>query len=401
MAERPRHLAPSASHRRRRLTLAAVAALVVATMAGAAVVDLIGDDAGEPVVPVVASDVSASTDTTAAPTTEATTVPPTTVASTTTTEPRGELGSGETVTIAFAGDSYFEGALRTRLDTDPATAVGPFAEVLSRADLAVANLETALGTGGTPAPKDFVFLAPATAVDALRAAGVDVASMANNHGMDHGEIGLQQSLAIKRAQPDGFLIGIGEDEDEAFAPYTTEVKGQRISVIAATQVLDSSLLDYWTAGPDKFGLASAKRVDRLVVEVERARAVSDTVVVFLHWGIETHTCPSGDQQALAQALVDAGADIIVGGHAHRVQSAGRLGDALVGYGLGNFLFKENSAEGARTGVLEVDVTGRRIDGYRWVPGRVAGSVPHPLEGAEADEALAHWNELRGCTNLAA
>jgi poly-gamma-glutamate capsule biosynthesis protein CapA/YwtB (metallophosphatase superfamily) len=391
------------------VTLAAVAALVMATIISAAVLDRVGDGSGETVVPAAATEVSAPADpavapastapTTSVPTTSAptTSVPPTT----TTTEPRGELGSGETVTIAFAGDSYFEGVLRTRLDTDPATAVGPFAEVLGRADLAVANLETALGEGGTPAPKDFVFLAPATAVDALRAAGVDVASMANNHGMDHGEIGLQQSLAIKRAQPDGFLIGIGEDEDEAFAPYTTEVKGQRIAVIAATQVLDSSLLDLWTAGPDKFGLASAKRVDRLVAEVERARAVSDTVVVFLHWGIETHTCPSGDQQVLAQALADAGADIIVGGHAHRIQSAGRLGDALVGYGLGNFLFKENSAEGARTGVLEVDVTGRRIDGYRWVPGRIADSVPYPLDGAEADEALAYWNELRGCTNLAA
>ena len=376
----------------------------MATLVGAALATRLGDDeertidraaaADGPKRPKPVDEGPKPTDrpgTTQAPATEPST--------TTTTERRGELGSGETITIAFAGDSNFEGTLRSRLDADPATAVGPFAPILQRADLTVVNLETALGTGGTPAPKDFVFLAPASAVDALRAAGVDAASMANNHGMDHGEIGLQQSLEIKRAQPDGFLIGIGGDEDEAYAPFTTEIDGQRIAVIAATQVLDDALIEEWTSGPGKPGLASAKRVDRLVEEVRAARKANDTVVVFLHWGIETQTCPSGDQQTLAQTLVDAGADIVVGGHAHRVQSAGRLGDALVGYGLGNFLFKENSADGARTGVLEVDVTGRRIDGYRWIPGRITDSVPYPLEGAEADEALAYWNGQRACTGL--
>ena len=56
------------------------------------------------------------------------------------------------------------------------------------------------------------------------------------------------------------------------------VKGQRIAVIAASQVLDGSLIDAWTATADHAGLASAKRVDRLVAEVAAARATSDTVV---------------------------------------------------------------------------------------------------------------------------
>jgi poly-gamma-glutamate synthesis protein (capsule biosynthesis protein) len=99
-------------------------------------------------------------------------------------------------------------------------------------------------------------------------------------------------------------------------------------------------------------------------------------------------------------LAEAGADIVVGGHAHRLQGGGRLGDALVHYGLGNFLFRANSPEGARTGVLEVTVTGRRIDGYRWVPGRIDGSVPAPLEGATAADELAYWEGLRACAGLA-
>ena len=371
------------SSRRRLGTLLAV--LVLCLAGAAAAIALGGGDGSDP-----------------APTATEGTAPPGTTGATsasTTTTVRGPLGSGQAVTLAFAGDMHFEGVVRTRLDTAPATAVGPFAEVLRGADLAIGNLETAIATGGTRADKQFAFRVPPTAVDALRAAGFDAVSMANNHGLDYGPDGLAESLAVKRAQPDGFLIGIGGEEDEAFAPFSAEVRGQRIAVIAATQVLDSELIDAWTATATHAGMASAKRVDRLVEEVRRARATHDTVVVFLHWGVEKATCPTGDQQALARTLTAAGADVVVGGHAHRLQGGGRLGEALVHYGLGNFLFKENSAEGARTGVLEVTVTGRRIDGYRWVPGRISGSVPRPLAGAEAAGELAYWEGLRGCAGL--
>ena len=175
--------------------------------------------------------------------------------------------------------------------------------------------------------------------------------------------------------------------------------GQRIAVIAATQVLDSSLIDDWTATARHPGVASAKRLARLLQAVREARAGHDTVVVFLHWGQEGATCPSPDQTRLAAELVDAGADVIVGGHAHRVQGAGRLGDALVAYGLGNFLFAAHSPAGAQTGVLEVTVTGRRVDGYRWTPGVISGGVPAPLTGSAAEEATRRWDALRGCTGL--
>ena len=64
------------------------------------------------------------------------------------------------MTIAFVGDMNFEGLAPRRLDADPSTAVGPFADVLRGADLAVGNLETAIGTGGTRADKQFTFRAP-------------------------------------------------------------------------------------------------------------------------------------------------------------------------------------------------------------------------------------------------
>lgn len=383
MADAPRHLAPT--ERRRTATLLAVGLLAAGGMAVAAFAHGAGGDDQAEAGTVVASttELSMTTSTTSKP------------------SGRGPLGSGEAITLAFAGDMNFEGVLRARLDADPATAVGPFSDVLRRADLAIGNLETAIAVGGVRADKQFAFRAPPRAIDALRAAGLDVVSMANNHGLDYGTEGLEESLAVARAEPDHFIVGIGGDDAEAFAPFTAVVRGQRVAVIGATQVLDDKLIQAWTATADHGGLASAKRVDRLVTAVQSARATSDTVVVFLHWGVEKETCPTASQQSLAKRLADAGADLIIGSHAHRLQGGGRLGEAVVHYGLGNFLFKENSAEGARTGVFEVTITGRRVDGYRWVPGRISGSVPRPLEGADADAERAYWEGLRGCSGLAA
>ncbi|MEY2450225.1 MAG: hypothetical protein QOH79_3701 [Acidimicrobiaceae bacterium] len=303
------------------------------------------------------------------------------------------------ITIAFAGDINFEGAMSGRLAHDPQTAVGPFTAVLTAADIAVGNLETALGTGGTPENKDFTFQAPASAVDALRAGGFDVVSMANNHGRDFGPDGLQESLAIKDAQPDHFIIGVGHNDAEAYAPFTTTVRGQRVAIIGATQVLDEELVTAWTATATNPGLASAKRVDALVAAVQQARATADTVVVFLHWGVERNDCPVERQQELAKQLADAGADIIVGGHAHRLQGGGMLGPAFVGYGLGNFDFTAVGAGAEKTGVIQVTVTGRHIDTYEFIPGVIKGAVATPLDGDAADAAIAYWNTLRPCTGL--
>ena len=346
-------------------------------------------------IAVLATDDDDAVDTAASSTTAGTT--PTTAAPTTTTRDP-VLGNGQTVTLAFAGDTFFEDSAGQRLASDPASVLGPFAGVLSGADLAVVNMETAIGVGGAPVPKEFVFQAPPEALEAFRTAGVDVVSAANNHGMDFGVESLHETLAAEQAS--GFpIVGIGADEAEAYAPFIADVRGQRIAVIGATQVLDSSLIEPWTAGPGKPGLASAKRVDRLVQAVTEARAVADTVVVYLHWGVETQTCPTTTQQDLARALVEAGADIVVGTHAHRLQGGGRLDGAVVHYGLGNFGFQANSAEGARTGVFLVTITGRRVEGYQWVPGTIVDSQPRPLEGADAEAALAHWDGLRGCTGL--
>jgi poly-gamma-glutamate capsule biosynthesis protein CapA/YwtB (metallophosphatase superfamily) len=302
------------------------------------------------------------------------------------------------VVLAFGGDVHFEGALASKLSANASGLLDPIEPVLRQADLAVVNLETAVTSGGSPTTKEFVFRTPATAFAALRGGGVDVASMANNHGLDYGEAGLRDSLAAARRYRFP-VVGIGLNAKQAYRPFRRTINGQRIAVIGATQVLDDELISAWTAGPGKPGLASAKDVPRLLREVRAARKSSDTVVVFLHWGIELEQCPSSDQRRLAKQLVAAGADVVVGGHAHRVQGAGRMGRALVGYGLGNFVWYGTSELSTQTGVLVVTVDGRRVLGYRWDPARIVDGVPRPLTGSERRSELASWQALRGCTGL--
>ena len=99
------------------------------------------------------------------------------------------------MTIAVAGDVHFEGVLRDRLD-DPATALAPATKTLAAADVAIVNLETSVGTGGRPEPgKRYTFQAPPTAFEALAAAGIDVATMANNHALDYGRDPLPGTFA--------------------------------------------------------------------------------------------------------------------------------------------------------------------------------------------------------------
>jgi poly-gamma-glutamate synthesis protein (capsule biosynthesis protein) len=314
------------------------------------------------------------------------------------TATRSRLGSGRPVTLAFGGDVHFESPIRERLAASPASVLAPVAPILSRADVAMVNLETAVTDRGAPAAKAYTFRAPASAFTALKAGGVDVATVANNHGMDFGRTGLRDTLAAARAAGVS-VVGAGWNDRQAYAPHRVTVKGQRVAIIGATQVLDDHLISEWTAGPGKMGLASAKDEPRLVRAVREARGANDTVVVFLHWGVELSACPTGSQTSLARALVDAGADVVVGGHAHVLNGAGRLGKALVAYGLGNFVFYAFREETTRSGVLEVTVTGRRVDSYRWVPARISGGIPYPLAAVERGQALASWNRLRSCTGL--
>jgi hypothetical protein len=306
------------------------------------------------------------------------------------------------VTIAFAGDVHFEGFLATRL-ADPVTAMGPLARTLDRADLAIVNLETAVTTRGSPQPKQYTFRSPPVVFKALRLAGIDVVTMANNHGLDYGPVSVPDAIAAARAA-NVPIIGFGQDVRQAYRAWIITVRGQRIAFLAATAVLDPNLVSSWTAGPAKPGLATALDGNNaaLVHAVKAVRPHVDTVVVDLHYGKDLTSCPTEIQRKLASDLVGAGADIVVGQHAHILLGAGYQGSAYVDFGLGNFQFYVSAGNPtAETGVLVLTVDGRDIGPARWVPGQILNGLPTPLSGDAGTQAVQRWQALRPCTGLTA
>ncbi len=390
--------------RRRRVGfLAFLALFALAFLAGLAFSGALGGRAA-----AAADTTSTDTTTTGTTTTGTTTTGTTTTSAATTTSTteapktttRGRLGSGSAVTLAFGGDVHFEGIVRSKLNANPTSVMSAIAPVFNKSDLAMVNLETTVSYRGAPiAGKDYTFRAPPSAFRALKSGGVDLATVANNHGIDYGLTSFLDTLRYAKRYHFP-LVGGGSNAAQAYAPYRVTIKGQRIAILGASQVIDSNLIASWTAGANKPGLASAYDVGRLVAAVKSARKVSDTVVVYLHFGSERLSCPTSAQYEITRKLISAGADIVVGSHAHRLQGAGRRGKAFVAYGLGNFVwYSQNSIESITTGALEVTVTGRRIDGYKWIPARIVGGSPTPLNGSARSAALASWRGLRGCTNL--
>ncbi len=312
-------------------------------------------------------------------------------------------GNGKTVTLGFGGDVHFAGAVGTNLAKDPATALGTtIPQLLAGTQVRMVNLETAVTNGVCPEPqnKQYIFDAPASAITALKSATVSVATEANDHGMDCGPQGLSQNLTIAN-QASYPIIGIGSTAAQAFTPYRVTVNGQRIAIISATQVIADNLVSTWTASATQPGVASAIDPTQLVREVQQVRRTADTVIVYVHWGTETQACPNPQQEPLAEQLVKAGADVVIGSNAHVLLGGGYLGGAYVDYGLGNLAFYDNTAPETNSGTLILTAQGRHITGAVWRPATILSGVPQPLTGAPATAAVTSWNAARGCTNLSA
>jgi poly-gamma-glutamate capsule biosynthesis protein CapA/YwtB (metallophosphatase superfamily) len=282
----------------------------------------------------------------------------------------------------------------------PRGALGPIARTLRAADLTMVNLESAITERGTPQPKDFRFRTSAAALDVLDAAGVDVVSLANNHAIDYGQVGLRDTLRAKRNSPVA-VVGIGRNQRTAFEPHRATVRGTRFAFFAATSRLEPTSTT-WPAEPDNPGVATTRPVHRaaLLEAVRHASTRGEVVVVYLHWGKELQACPTAGQVENAQALSQAGADIVVGSHAHVLLGSGWLGDTYVNYGLGNFLWYHNHQPD--TGVLELRVEDGEVVRDSWTPALIRTyGVPRLLAGRARAAAVEDWRQLPSCAGLAA
>lgn len=359
---------------------------------------------------------SAGSQSASSPSTVTSASPPTTTSTPTQGPTQGPTETPEPLTIAMAGDVHFEGVLEARLD-EPATALSPVTSTLAAADVAMVNLETSVGTGGTPEPgKRYTFQAPPRAFAALAAAGIDVATMANNHALDFGQGPLPGTFeaidAAAVADPPLAVVGLGRDAAEAFQPSRTDVDGTVVATIGATVAdLDPTAdpTGQWAATARSPGTADALDPTRLLRAVARADGSADVVVVYMHWGVQDERCPTSAQQTFAADLVDQGADVVVGSHAHLLQGDGRLGGGYVAYGLGNYAWYTQSSEASpATGVLTLTVrpaprrAGRaRVTDAAWEAAAIGtdGGLPRPLTGSAAADFDVELAELRACAGF--
>jgi len=104
----------------------------------------------------------------------------------------------------------------------------------------------------------------------------------------------------------------------------------------------------------------------------------------------------GEKQKEAQ---EAGADVVVGSHAHILLGGGYLRGAYVHYGLGNFVFSASRDATRATGVLNLTLTDGVVSASTWTPARITDSIPQPLDPDSAAAASAQWESLRDCTGL--
>ena len=207
------------------------------------------------------------------------------------------------------------------------------------ADVAFANLETPVApTTGRPG-RPYQFNAPAELPKALKDAGLQILSTANNHAFDQGPKGVVETL--QRLRDAGLLaVGTGATKAEAEQTVFLERKGLKLAFLGFSDIFNNDL-DHDPRKP----WVRKLDLDADCAAVAEARKQVDAVIVSIHWGLEDHHEPTQRQQEAATRLVAAGADLILGHHPHVLQpvawvyAGGRKG--LAAYSLGNFISNQN------------------------------------------------------------
>lgn len=244
---------------------------------------------------------------------------------------RGEE-SKEHIDLVFAGDIMLADGPGKTIEggEDP---FAEFGEVLQSADAAIGNLECVVATCGMPCRKPYTFRAKPEVLPLLKK-HFDIVSLANNHSGDFGHDAFLENLDLleKHKLP---YFGGGRNCAHARMPHIIEIKGVRIALLGYNEYYHPR---YFEAGPDWPGIAWS--VDEQVladIESARTRHKADLVIPFMHWGDEE--VPENDRQKeFARAMIDGGADMVIGAHPHVTQGIEYYKDKLIVYSLGNFVF---------------------------------------------------------------
>ena len=264
----------------------------------------------------------------------------------------------QNIQIALVGDIMMDKYIANYIDKHgvdyPWSQVKP---ILSKANLAMANLETSISTRGeTTKAERFGFRSHPDTLQGVVNAGFDVVTTANNHILDYGP---QAHLdTLRHLETNNILhTGSGEDINAAEAPAVMEHDGQKICSVGYSQIIPKK---NWQATTARQGFASITipYQERAFANIKKlkAQSVCDLILVNVHWGYEYKDYPTKAQKKLAYDLVDHGADAVIGHHPHVLQGIELYNGKPILYSLGNFVFLLGSKEASNSGVFLLNFT---------------------------------------------
>lgn len=244
------------------------------------------------------------------------------------------------------------------------------------ADILMINNEYTYSTRGTPLEgKAYTFRAEPGRVEVLKTLGTDIVSVANNHVYDYGAEALVDTLeTLENAEIP--YVGAGRNIEDAKKPVSFIANGRKITIVSATQIERST--NYTKeATEDSPGVLKTLNPDKFISVIESVRKNSDYVIVFVHWGTEGTNNYGSDQVTLGQQFIDAGADVIIGGHTHCLQGFEYYKGKPIIYSLGNFWFNDKKLDtGLSQVVIHTDTN--EID-FRFLPCIQQGCITSLVE----------------------
>lgn len=298
------------------------------------------------------------------------------------------------VVLDFTGDINFaqDWCTTEYMDAQPNGIYDCFSpDLLSEmqsADIMMVNNEFTYSTRGTAlVGKDYTFRANPDRVKLLEAFGTDIANLANNHVYDYGEVGLLDTLDTLKQESIPY-VGAGANLDEADHPVYFVGNGRKIAIVSATQI-ERSLNFTKEATDSSPGVLKTLDPEKFVSEIKEAKADSDAVIVFVHWGTEGNNHYGADQASLARAFVQAGADAIIGGHTHCLQGISYIDGVPVIYSLGNFWFSQATLD---TGLAQVILSQDGNVGFRFLPCIQKDMVTSLVTDQTEKEKIFHYME---------
>lgn len=267
----------------------------------------------------------------------------------------GEAVEPAKIKLLFVGDIMLDRSIGERIKNGE----DPFQNVQKTFDLydaVIGNLETSVGEKGDKAAgKLYTFQSSPTTLSSLTKAGFKAVSLANNHTMDYGKFGLEQTLSSLNKEGLNYF-GAGKNSAEAFSPYVLKIKDHQVAIIGINDIETS----FANVAENDFGSAYFN-----LPKIQDSLSKIDSkipIIAMPHWGIEYSLQSSSRQQNLAQQLFNSGVDLIIGGHPHVFQNSGVLDGKTVYYSLGNFVFDgmEGMPNATKAQMIEVVIEDNQI-----------------------------------------